>query len=261
MAKAANGKRNAVIVIPAWNEEKLIKGVVAPCMEAKRQGLVREVIVIDDGSTDRTAEIAEKEGALVLRWEQRQGKGAAFLRGLNKCRELGAEIIITLDADLLNLKPKHIQKLLERVSRKGVKMAVMRVYEKGGTSSLGGMSGQRAIRMESFNFLFRKGRDGRMPKAAARFCEMMDGYGLEFALGRKMGKRVTVYFRTWPPLMARAPLLKSNGRQLIDLRRARALSKERRRKLREARRRRRERLAAAREKAKAAARAAKRRAR
>lgn len=83
------------IVMPAYNEEHSIGGVLDAL---KREGW-RNIIVADDGSRDRTAEIARSKGALVVSHRQNMGLGAALRTGLNKARQLGADCAVTFDAD------------------------------------------------------------------------------------------------------------------------------------------------------------------
>lgn len=83
-----------VVVIPAFNEALSIGRVVAevPCPP------VHEVIVADNASTDRTAEIARSEGAIVV-YEAEPGYGAACLAGIAQAKQLGAEVIVFMDGD------------------------------------------------------------------------------------------------------------------------------------------------------------------
>ena len=85
---------NCACVIPALNEQQAIAGVVAGC---RRQGL--PVYVVDDGSTDATAERARAAGATVLRHPTNQGKGQAMADGLERAAADGFEAVIFLDAD------------------------------------------------------------------------------------------------------------------------------------------------------------------
>jgi glycosyltransferase involved in cell wall biosynthesis len=80
--------------IPAFNEEKTIAKVVL-----KAQEYADRVVVCDDGSTDMTAEIAEHLGAEVIRHDGRLGYGAAIQSLFRRARELGADVLVTLDAD------------------------------------------------------------------------------------------------------------------------------------------------------------------
>ena len=96
------------IVMPACNEERSIGRVLEAL---KREGW-REIIVVDDGSRDRTAEIARSRGALVVKHERNMGLGAALRTGLNKSRELGADCAVTFDADGQH-DPKAVRALVE----------------------------------------------------------------------------------------------------------------------------------------------------
>jgi len=94
-------------IIPAYNEEETIRDVVAAVVASP---LVDQVIVISDGSTDRTAEIARGAGAhLVHELPRRGGKGAAMLHGIT---HTDAPIIAFFDADLKGLNPDHVERLM-----------------------------------------------------------------------------------------------------------------------------------------------------
>jgi glycosyltransferase involved in cell wall biosynthesis len=92
-------------LIPAYNEAEHIPQVI----EQVRSFL--PVLVVDDGSRDETACLAEAAGADVLRQAPNQGKGAALRAGFRKALELGAEAVITLDADGQH-DPREIPKFL-----------------------------------------------------------------------------------------------------------------------------------------------------
>jgi len=84
------------VVIPVFNEELTVGGIVARTRSTLEQvKLSYEVLVIDDGSVDRSAEISQASGASVLR-EPHQGKGCALRFGF---RRASGDVIITLDAD------------------------------------------------------------------------------------------------------------------------------------------------------------------
>ncbi|HHW11005.1 MAG TPA: glycosyltransferase family 2 protein [Firmicutes bacterium] len=85
---------SASVVIPAWNEEKMITTTVQAAFTIPE---VDEVLVVDDGSTDRTAALAETAGAKVIRQARQSGKGAALTSG---AAAAGGEILLFLDADL-----------------------------------------------------------------------------------------------------------------------------------------------------------------
>jgi glycosyltransferase involved in cell wall biosynthesis len=83
-----------IVVIPAYNEELVIGSIV---LKALRQ--VERVIVVDDGSKDRTAEVAAFGGAEVIRMEKNMGKAHAMVAGLDRARDLGCTAAVTLDGD------------------------------------------------------------------------------------------------------------------------------------------------------------------
>jgi glycosyltransferase involved in cell wall biosynthesis len=92
------------VVIPALNEEAAIGSVVA---EVPRES-VHEVIVVDNGSTDRTTEVAVRAGARVVS-EPRRGYGAACLAGARAARD--ADILVFLDGDR-NEDPRELGRVL-----------------------------------------------------------------------------------------------------------------------------------------------------
>jgi glycosyltransferase involved in cell wall biosynthesis len=87
-------KPRIAVVIPAYNEEKSIGLVV---QEISREW-VENIIVVNNNSTDQTVDIASKAGAIVLT-EKRKGYGWACLLGIEKAKELDAEIIVFMDGD------------------------------------------------------------------------------------------------------------------------------------------------------------------
>jgi len=88
------GDERYLVVIPAFNAERSVGGIVA---EAKK--VMDDVVVVDDGSVDRTGDAAREAGAHVLRHEHNRGKGAALKTGFGYACERGYDGIITLDAD------------------------------------------------------------------------------------------------------------------------------------------------------------------
>lgn len=88
-----------VVTIPALNEEKTIAQVIAG-IPRNIPGIDEvEVIVMNDGSTDRTAEIASRAGALVVNLVGRPGLGYVFRTGLERAMRRGADIIVNIDGD------------------------------------------------------------------------------------------------------------------------------------------------------------------
>jgi len=86
-------KGKLIVFIPAYNEERTIGSIV---LLAKKYG---EVFIIDDGSDDRTAEIAQKAGASVMAHKKNMGYGAALKSALAAARKMDASAFVFMDAD------------------------------------------------------------------------------------------------------------------------------------------------------------------
>jgi glycosyltransferase involved in cell wall biosynthesis len=83
-----------IIVIPAYNEEATVAQVVR---EAVR--VADAVVVVDDGSRDRTSALAREAGAIVVRHAVNRGLGGALGTGIAAAVKLGADAVVTMDAD------------------------------------------------------------------------------------------------------------------------------------------------------------------
>lgn len=87
-----------VVVIPALNEEDALPDVMG-MIPSEIEGLKVETLVVSDGSSDRTEEVARKHGALVVGRDLRRGQGAAVALGYRMALLRGARVIATVDAD------------------------------------------------------------------------------------------------------------------------------------------------------------------
>lgn len=93
-------------IIPAHNEESAVGKIVRQTKE-----YTDEVIVIDDGSHDKTAQVAEEAGAKIIRFSRNKGVIRAFQEGIKKA---SGDIIVKLDADGEH-NPEEISKLVEPI--------------------------------------------------------------------------------------------------------------------------------------------------
>ena len=100
--------KNCSIVIPAFNEEKAIKRVIEG---VQKLGTTYEVIVVDDGSSDKTYDLAGSLGVRTIRHPFNKGYGAALKTGI---RHASSDIVILMDADDQH-DPSEISKLLEHI--------------------------------------------------------------------------------------------------------------------------------------------------
>lgn len=111
-------KEKVAAIVPAFNEEKTIGKVIEALLAVPE---IDEIIVVDDGSNDKTSQIAQKFKVKLIRLKENIGKGQALEIG---SRATQAKILLFTDADLLKIKPSHFQKLLEPVLKNQVEMTV-----------------------------------------------------------------------------------------------------------------------------------------
>jgi len=103
------GKPFVVACIPALDEERTIAKVAIQAMK-----FVDKVVVVDDGSSDMTGEIAERLGAEVIRHERNMGYGASLASLFRRAREIGPDVMVTLDGDGQH-RPDDIPNLVKPV--------------------------------------------------------------------------------------------------------------------------------------------------
>ena len=104
--------KSVAIVIPAYNEERAIFKVVRGL---KQHGFAR-LIVVDEGRSDRTGELAHQEGVILLCHILDHGLGGALGTGITAALRLGSEAIVTLDAHGQH-DPDDIARLLEPIKK------------------------------------------------------------------------------------------------------------------------------------------------
>lgn len=102
-------KLSIAVLIPALNEEKQL-GQVIEAIPA----FVDHLIVVDDGSTDRTVEVAEEKGARVISHKSNRGVGAALSTGVKAVLEMDVDILVNIDGDG-QFDPADIEKLVQPI--------------------------------------------------------------------------------------------------------------------------------------------------
>ena len=130
--------KHLAVVIPAKDEEATIGELLDRLGAVRVPGCELRAVVVDDGSTDRTAEIARERGADVVRHPGNLGLGAALRTGLVMAVERGADAVAYLDADL-EYYPEDIPRLVEPVLAGRADYAL-------GSRFLGGVRGMRLYR-------------------------------------------------------------------------------------------------------------------
>lgn len=171
-----------VVLIPACNEATTIGFTVRAVLDT---GIVDEVVVIDDGSNDKTSEVALNQGAKVIRNASRSGKGSALNVGIESVSEEDVSIIVFLDADL-GYSASEVTKIIRPVLDGNADMCVGGFNKKAGDGGFGivkktaakgiamltgckfdwPLSGQRAMRMDCLE----------------KIAPVASGFGVEVAL-------------------------------------------------------------------------------
>jgi len=117
-AITGSGALDVVVVIPALNEE----GSIAAVIQSISRQIVREIIVVDNGSVDRTARLAQEAGAVVLH-ETRKGYGYACLLGIAHALRNNPDVIVFLDGDFSDY-PEDLPDLLRPIEEKGCDLVI-----------------------------------------------------------------------------------------------------------------------------------------
>lgn len=107
-----------VVVIPALNESATISSVIKSVPRQLEDIDEVVVLVVDDGSTDDTSELAIDAGALVVRHPKNLGVGAAFATGIERALRIGADVIVNMDADG-QFQSADIARLIRPITREG----------------------------------------------------------------------------------------------------------------------------------------------
>lgn len=115
----------SVVIVPAFNEEKHLDRVLS-----ELGSYVNEIIVVDDGSSDKTAEIAREHKVHILSMPVNRGLGATLRLGFEYALKIGADLIITHDADGQH-NPQDIQKIIAKLNDNDVVIGSRMFYKKG----------------------------------------------------------------------------------------------------------------------------------
>lgn len=154
------------VIVPAYNESERIEDVLKPLTRATK---LDQIIVVDDGSTDDTAERIRKYDVELISLPENQGKAAALDSGVKLARN---EVLLFMDADLVGLKASHVDRMIQAYEESGVDM-LLGVFRSGRLNTdiaqtiAPYLSGQRILTKEIWNRVRKK--------------EKMD-FGVEMAL-------------------------------------------------------------------------------
>lgn len=109
MKNAAAGRPTVAAIVPAYNEEATLTEVLGVL---KATPAIDEILVVSDGSTDRTVEIARSLGLRTIHLRRNQGKGRAMAIGV---AHTDADLLLFVDGDILNLTSDLLDRLIEPV--------------------------------------------------------------------------------------------------------------------------------------------------
>ncbi|MFI5957047.1 glucosyl-3-phosphoglycerate synthase [Cryptosporangium sp. NPDC051539] len=139
------GSTSVAVVLPALNEEETVGTIVERIVSlANTSGLIDDIVVVDSGSTDRTAERAAAAGARVVHRDEivpdlpsRPGKGEVLWRSLHATT---ADIVVYVDADLTDFRPHYVTGLLGPLLSDPSVQLVKAFYDRplAGVSPVGG---------------------------------------------------------------------------------------------------------------------------
>ncbi len=160
-------------IVPAYNEEATLTEVLSVL---KATPAIDEILVVSDGSTDRTVDIARSMGLRTIRLRKNQGKGRAMAIGV---AHADAEILLFVDGDILNLTGDLLARLIEPVlsGRSGMNVgirhrgsAINAIQERTGPL----LSGIRCLRREIFEAVPESHREGFAIETALNWaCEQL----------------------------------------------------------------------------------------
>lgn len=107
------------IIIPAFNEERTIGEILKKVADVDLKGIDREIIIVDDGSSDNTLKLAREfakniNNVSIIEHKRNRGKGAAVATGIKRAT---GDILIIQDADL-EYNPQDIPKLIDPIAKK-----------------------------------------------------------------------------------------------------------------------------------------------
>jgi glycosyltransferase involved in cell wall biosynthesis len=117
-SKSDHAQVSVCVIIPALNEEQSIGKVISTISKS----IVREVVVVNNGSTDSTAEVAKQAGATVL-FEPRKGYGWACLKGIDYINQHPPDIVIFMDGDFSDY-PEEIIHFVNEIEHQQIDLVI-----------------------------------------------------------------------------------------------------------------------------------------
>ncbi|HEX5070207.1 MAG TPA: glycosyltransferase family 2 protein [Vicinamibacterales bacterium] len=178
----------AVAIVPAFNEAVRLPGVLDVLTSCPS---LHDVLVVDDGSTDATADVARAHGARVLRLATNLGKGAAMERGVSIAP---GDIVFFCDADVFGLTHQLIDDLIDPVREGRVAMSVAlysrHVYRLRPALRLVPMGGTRALKRDLWTTIPPRFKRRFRIETALNYYATQSGRGLESRVAPGLGHTI-----------------------------------------------------------------------
>lgn len=175
------------VLIPAYNEENNIHATLEGLKQfdenyCKTNGLELDILVIDDGSSDKTYVRAVENGAEVIRLDKNAGKGGALRAGINRAK---GDIVVFLDADLRE-SSREVYKLIDPILKDEVDVTVARFQPVAGKKGFGFVKtlayyGIKFFTGESFSSGL-SGQRAFKRSVLESVKDIPDGYGIEVGM-------------------------------------------------------------------------------
>ncbi|MFA6269510.1 MAG: glycosyltransferase [archaeon] len=216
---------NVVAVVYANYEEHPLELTLQILNRYKMEGKIKHIVVVNDGSKDKTELVSRRAGAVVINHKTNLGKREAFISGAMEAKKLGAEVMLSLDADITRFPRETFEQMIKTVTTGKKLMAIAQQYELRTFDKLSDKSrvedphsnAQRAINMDALEPLFKeksKWLNALKIINPSTYQEYFFGtyrWGLEYALDKLIPKNKIA--RLDAPIVT-MPAFRKGGQQL-----------------------------------------------
>lgn len=184
--------KKVMAIVPVYNEARNLHRTLNPLTDMMKKGKIDNIIAINDGSTDNSQDkleaYLENPNFINIVLPKNYGKAYAFYRAAKVCYQMGADIILSLDADLLDISEEQIDMLIGPIIEdNNINMVIGTVKDCSPY-----VSGQRTIRTQSLDILFDSNKQDKdwlylfsgikINKKGEEKLISRVGYGLEWIL-------------------------------------------------------------------------------
>jgi glycosyltransferase involved in cell wall biosynthesis len=159
-------KKRVSAIILAHNEGHNLGHTLTEMGKLREAGLVHDVIVVNDGSSDSTVRVCREHGVDLVNHEKNLGRREGFISGVVRANKIGADVVVLLDADLERLPRTLVRNAIRHVAKGEHNMVTFKTMERSGsgykTIERPSFAGQRVISMDALAPLIK--RNGKWMK-------------------------------------------------------------------------------------------------